>query len=140
MDGFSLVGSEPGLAGVSRGDVGARRWWCWVGRWLPCTVVRRTGREHVCVYGGRGSALGVVDASNRRVQGSMHGRSRVGLAWGIDPWAWSEAGGEVTGQEAEGALLALSGCPRRACYWRGGVGCFWRDSVGWGRGRVPVRW
>jgi hypothetical protein len=68
----------------------------------------------VCVR-GRGSALGalgIADVSKRRVQGSVHGRSRAGLAWGIDPWAQCEAGGEVTGQEADGALLTKWGCPR----------------------------
>jgi hypothetical protein len=71
----------------------------------------------VRVHGGRGSALGalgVVDASKRHVQGGVHGRLLVGLAWGIGPWAWCDAGGEVTGQEADGAGLALPGCPRRA--------------------------
>jgi hypothetical protein len=98
---------EQGDGGTGLG-ASCRAWWC----------DARVGSVCVCAW-GRGSALGalgIVDASEWRVQGSVHGRSRVGLAWGIDPWAWCEVGGEVTGQKADGTLRALPGCPRRA--WR----------------------
>jgi hypothetical protein len=68
---------------------------------------------------GRSVALGVSDASKRREQGGVHGRTRAGLAWGIDPGCRGESGGEVIGQETDGGLLTKRGCPRWPWRWPG---------------------
>jgi hypothetical protein len=71
----------------------------------------------LAAHGNGVPALAALAARSTPVwhgRGGTHGRLRAGLAWGIDPWAWCDAGGEVTGQEADGAGLALPGCPRRA--------------------------
>jgi hypothetical protein len=61
-------------------------------------------------------ALGGSDASKQRGRGGVHGRSRAGLAWGIDPWARCEAGGEVMAREVVGCTLTKHGVHRQR--WR----------------------
>jgi hypothetical protein len=44
----------------------------------------------------------------------------------------------VTRQEVDGATLPVLGAHGGHGNWRGGVGCCWRVSAGWGHGRVLV--
>jgi hypothetical protein len=46
----------------------------------------------------------------------MHGRSGAGLAWGIDPWARCEAGGETMVREVVSYTLPKHGAHGRR--WR----------------------
>jgi hypothetical protein len=51
-------------------------------------------------------------ASGWHVQGAVHGRARGVLLRGIDSSGHGKPGSEVTGQEMDGGVLTLLGCPR----------------------------
>jgi hypothetical protein len=56
-------------------------------------------------------ALGGSDASKWHGQEGVYGRSRAGLAWGIDSSGRGKPGSEVTGQEMDGGMPTMRGCP-----------------------------
>jgi hypothetical protein len=56
--------------------------------------------------------LGGSDTSKWHGQGGVYGRSRAGLVWGIDSSGRGKPGGEVTGQEMDGGVPTMRGCPR----------------------------
>jgi hypothetical protein len=62
-------------------------------------------------HDARAARSGGSDALERRGWGGVHGRARAGLAWGIDSSGRGKPGGEVTGQEMDGGVLTLLGCP-----------------------------
>jgi hypothetical protein len=57
-------------------------------------------------------ALGCTATSVWHGRGVVHGRARGLLLRGIDSSGRGKPGGEVTGQEMDGGVLTLLGCPR----------------------------
>jgi hypothetical protein len=117
--------------GFSRGAIGlrlgsvvcvlkeARKRWRRAGGMLPCSFWCGAWPGGMQVHGNTLHALRVLGGtvtSGWHGRGGTHGKSRAGLAWGIDPRCPGGCGGEVTGRGMDGGLLALPGCPRRA--WR----------------------
>jgi hypothetical protein len=99
-----------------------------------------TGLAHALVHGNTSPALralGGVVTSERRGRGGVHGRARGLLLWGIDSLGRGKPGGEVIGQEMDGGMPTLLGCPRWP--WRRpgrcGVACAWSLQGGARLGR-----
>jgi hypothetical protein len=94
-------------------------------------------------------------ASGWHDRGTLHGRARAELAQGIGPGGRGESGSEVTGQEMDGGVLTLLGCPRWSWRWPGrrgvaharslqggaglGVQQEWRSPIGGWLGRAEGR-
>jgi hypothetical protein len=102
---------------------------------MPCRLVWRGELEDAQVHQNAMRALRAPDgsiASDRRGRGGTHGKSRAGLAWGIDTRCPEGSGGEVTRRGMDGGLLARPGCPRWAWLrpWRRGVLLACRCEVG----------
>jgi hypothetical protein len=113
--GFRPGVTEIGLPWVGTTGQGARRGWHGVDVIMPCrfgcgaTWVRTRACQNVMPALG---ALGGSLASAGTVGGASHGRARAKLVRGIGPEGRGESGGEVTGQEMDGGVLTLLGCPR----------------------------
>jgi hypothetical protein len=96
--GFREGASETVLRGGVLVQRRAGRGWHRACVSVPCRCAWREGLDEVRVHWNAMHALralGGSDASKRHGRGGVHGRSWAGLAWGIDPWARCEAGGEV---------------------------------------------
>jgi hypothetical protein len=108
--GFSHVAGRTALGGVSvvyRMAASERQR---DGLLMPCRCVWRGELDDAQVHRNAMRALrapGGSTASDRRGRGGTHGKSRAGLAWGIDTRCPEGSGGEVTRCGMDGGLLAL---------------------------------
>jgi hypothetical protein len=135
--GFSRDALEPRLGQVDTVHSDAGRGWQRVDVTTLCSPACSARLGEGGVHGNDSGALGALAARWTPVwhgRGGTHGGLRAGLAWGIDPWAWCDAGGEVTGQELVGGAQARLGAHGGHGDGAGGVGCWRSPSAGWGWG------